>query len=381
MSEFRCDNYKLSRKVAEKIGDNGYGTFSATITKAGVFSYVQPDGSVIRELRHPDEVFSERSMNSLKSVPLVTENDHMKCLADDVGINQVSEFTTLGAVGGELYRNDKDEITGSITVYRPETLQKIDSGEERQLSAGYKVRINKTPGEYSGQPYDQSQENIIYGHVAVVRRGRAGTAEFRIDSKTAFLSDGKDNQKKEEKLAIIKIPSLNVGTGENSFRVDSLSIEESEGTSALLEQRNTLIDECQKAQARTDRAEGELDTLKADKNELEKQLKDAIPMSRFDSEIEERTQLNEMCSAFEIDTKGKTNTELKRAVCMKDKPGVYDKQRMDGDFLEGAFVPIASDWKNRKADIITEKSVINSINNNPDQKKVSLSEMYAEGLA
>jgi hypothetical protein len=242
MRVFRCDNYQLSAKIADKVRPNGYAVFPATITRAGIFSYRQADGSVVRELRHPDEVFNPESMNSLKNVPLITEKDHLDCLAKGLPVNKVDEFTQLGVVGSDIKRNRADELEADVTVYRPDTLQKIDSGEERELSAGYTVDIINEPGEYRGQKYDQKQTNIIYGHVAAVGRGRAGTAKFRIDSKAAILSTGKMNFQKEDSVGdetkvIKEIPGLNVGKGEHVFRLDSLKVEETPEVLGILAPR------------------------------------------------------------------------------------------------------------------------------------------------
>jgi len=43
--------------------------FDARLTRTGVFAYRMPDGSVRRELRHPDHVFKP---DSLKSLALAT---------------------------------------------------------------------------------------------------------------------------------------------------------------------------------------------------------------------------------------------------------------------------------------------------------------------
>lgn len=362
MVQFRCDSYPLSRKVAEKIGANGYASFSAVVGRAGVFPYEQGDGSIIRELRHPDDVFSSHSLITLRGVPLITEKDHMKCLNNNVPVNQVDEFTTLGVVLDRAARNSADEIEADIKVYRPETIQKIDSGEERQLSAGYTVDIVKESGEYKGQPYDQKQTNIIYGHVATVRRGRAGTAQFRIDSKAAVLLNETVNNCNNKQRGIImkqrEIPALEIGKGESSIRLDSLSIIDGEGVAELLAQRNTLINEYKKAQVRIDRAEAEKDILKGEKDKLEHALKNSVPIERLDAQVKERALLNEICSVMEIDMKGKSGEEIKREICLKDKPAL-NESRLDGDYLEAAFDILASDWEEKK----NEHKVISNVEN------------------
>lgn len=367
MSESRFDNHPI--KITDKIGANGYLTLRAIITRAGVLKYRQADGRVIRELRHPDEVFKPESLNTLKHNPLIPESDHIKCLQDGTPVNQVSEFTQLGVVGDQLKRTDRDEVEGNITVYIPDTIQKIDSDDEAELSAGYTVDVIKESGTFKGESFDQKQTNIIYGHVAVVRRGRAGsTCRFRIDSKAAILSTETQQSKQEDsvgdKNTIIKkeIPALIIGEGENAVRLDSLLIEETKESLGLLAQRNTLITAVKQSNARCDRATGEKDQLKSDNEKLKKELDGSIPASRLDAEIEEGAKLSKMCEEFRIDTKGKTNVEKKKAICLVKNPKL-DEKRLDGDYLAGVFDPIESNWDQVVKDHKTLNGVYDSLEN------------------
>ena len=52
----------------------GYLEGRAIVSNVGVFTYVLPDGTIQRELRPPEEVFAEESINSLKLKPIT--NDH-----------------------------------------------------------------------------------------------------------------------------------------------------------------------------------------------------------------------------------------------------------------------------------------------------------------
>jgi hypothetical protein len=57
-----------------EVTPEGFLRIPAAVTRVGVFNYKQPDGSVIRELRLPEEVFNPDSLSSLKSIPIT--NDH-----------------------------------------------------------------------------------------------------------------------------------------------------------------------------------------------------------------------------------------------------------------------------------------------------------------
>jgi hypothetical protein len=57
----------------------------------------------------------------------------------------------------------------------------------RELSLGYDLVLDETPGEWNGQPYDAIQTGIVINHLAIVREARAGE-EARLNI------DGKDNE-------------------------------------------------------------------------------------------------------------------------------------------------------------------------------------------
>src|ERR1700733_12426868 len=46
----------------------------ASFTRTGVFPYKMPDGSTRRELRHPDEVFSQASLDSFKHAAITIDH-------------------------------------------------------------------------------------------------------------------------------------------------------------------------------------------------------------------------------------------------------------------------------------------------------------------
>lgn len=55
----------------------------------------------------------------------------------------------------------------------------------RELSLGYDLVLDETPGEWNGQPYDAIQTEIVINHLAIVREARAGEqARLNIDSTT-----------------------------------------------------------------------------------------------------------------------------------------------------------------------------------------------------
>lgn len=149
---------------------NGFLRVPATITRAGVFEYRQPDGSVRRELRPPSEVFSERSLDSLKS--LVITNDH----PEDIFV--IPENAKKEQAGFSSERLKIDRAAGTIdtilTFTTKEVLDAIDAGKQ-ELSCGYACNLEMTAGvdPVYGR-YDAIQRDIIYNHIALVDKARGG---------------------------------------------------------------------------------------------------------------------------------------------------------------------------------------------------------------
>lgn len=61
----------------------------------------------------------------------------------------------------------------------------------KELSLGYNLDLDETPGEWNGQHYDAIQRNIVVNHLALVQEARAGDqARLNIDSRDKYLLKG-----------------------------------------------------------------------------------------------------------------------------------------------------------------------------------------------
>lgn len=153
---------------------------NANITRTGVLSYRMPDGSMRRELRHPDEVFKKDSLATLADVPVIDIRDHTAMVGPD-GYKR--------AACGHLksYRRDGNFVAAELVVQDQDTLDAIDRGDRTEISCGYVCTLDFSPGTYNGEAYDCIQRNISYNHVALCppNRGRAGPdVGLRLDTNT-----------------------------------------------------------------------------------------------------------------------------------------------------------------------------------------------------
>lgn len=167
-------------------------------TRAGVFLYKRGDGSIIRELRPPEEVGSAQSLATLARKPIT--NEHPSEFVDAKNAEQY----VAGTVDPEVVW-EQDHSDGFVkvrgTIMRQDAIEAIESGRH-QLSCGYHADIEETPGVWTDahgteHRYDAVQRNIRYNHLALVDRGRAGKqARLRLDSDGAkrldFVPDFED---------------------------------------------------------------------------------------------------------------------------------------------------------------------------------------------
>ena len=161
----------------------GYLIDRPILTSTGIFEYTNPDGSVRRELRLPEEVFAPESLKTYKGKPIIITHDAGLITKDNVHENAV------GTILSEGYRNGND-VRAEIIIHDTDEMK---SAGLKELSLGYNLDLDETPGEWEGQPYDAVQRNIVINHLALVLEARAGEqARLNIDSRDRKMKGAKN---------------------------------------------------------------------------------------------------------------------------------------------------------------------------------------------
>lgn len=163
---------RYDRGVVKKavITPEGYLRADAIVTRTGVFLYQNPDGSLRRELRHPDDVFKEDSLESLKLRPITNGHPEDRLVKSD-NFKELSIGYT-----GETVKLDGQYIITSLLITDSAGVREVQSRRKQELSLGYTVDVIPEVGVYNGQEYTHRQTNISYNHLAIVDRARAGNA-------------------------------------------------------------------------------------------------------------------------------------------------------------------------------------------------------------
>lgn len=201
--EHRRDSIALSDTYYT---EEGYLRDTPVVTTVGIFEYRNPDGSVRRELRLPEHVFSPESLASYKGKPVIITHNAGEINVDNVQQEAIGTMLSDGI-------QDGDSVRVQIVIHDTKAMQ--NSGL-RELSLGYDLELDETPGTWNGQHYDAVQTNIRINHLALVRQARAGnTARLNID--------GRD----DEEGGTLMDPDKNTnGTGDQNVDTGGLTSEQ-----------------------------------------------------------------------------------------------------------------------------------------------------------
>lgn len=164
--------------------DEGYLRDRPILTSIGIFEYTNSDGSVRRELRLPEEVFDPESLKSYVGKPIIITHEAGLIDKDNVRDEQIGTILSEGI-------RDGDDVRADIVIHDTDAMKRF---KDKELSLGYNLDLDETPGVWKGQPYDAIQRNIRINHLALVQDARAGDqARLNIDSRNSnsILKGGK----------------------------------------------------------------------------------------------------------------------------------------------------------------------------------------------
>ena len=90
----------------------------------------------------------------------------------------------------------------TVTITGKKAIDAIDRGEVKAFSMGYKCTVVENDGVWQGVHHDQQQKDIVYKHLAIVTKGRAGDkVNFMVGDSSDFadffdMADPEEGEKK-----------------------------------------------------------------------------------------------------------------------------------------------------------------------------------------
>lgn len=301
MYELRFDF--VGRLDARTVLGDGSVRFDARLTRTGVFQY---DGRA--ELRTPEEVFKKSAIDSFRGLAVTDGHQAFVTAAN------WRQFA-VGHISDDV-RREGDFLIASVVVKDSSTLARIDSGELQEISMGYSVTPDPTPGVTSeGQHYDSVQRDILGNHAALgpSNWGRAGNS--------VRLLDGSYSQTMSE------------------TRIDAPA-----ASPALSPAPNPLEDAATKyaaLQATADRLEAERDAARKDAADAHGTLSSAAATeaSWVDARVDARVSLIESARVVlgkDFNFKNKSDRDIRLAVLAVADSKVKAEGKSD-DYLAARF--------------------------------------------
>ncbi|NJR75231.1 MAG: DUF2213 domain-containing protein [Scytonema sp. CRU_2_7] len=215
----------------------GFLKVDAIFTRTGVFEYRNDDGTIRKELRHPDDVLKSDSLASMEMLPITF--NHPKERVVDV---ENARKLQIGFTGQKI-NIDGENIKGTVVITDKDSINAIENEGIQELSLGYNVVLIKEDGDFKGQRFDYRQTEIKYNHLALVPKGRAGVSKLILDSVDAVQTETENkqdsNQQKEHNMTMVK------------KNLDGI----------LYEGAPEIVNALDKATARADKAESDVSTL------------------------------------------------------------------------------------------------------------------------
>lgn len=278
----------------------GYLIDNPILTRVGIFEYHNPDGTIRRELRLPEEVFAAESLASYKGKPVILTHEAGLVDVDNVQQEHIGTILSEGI-------QDGDNVRAQIVIHDAESL---DYGL-RELSLGYTQTPDETPGVWNGQPYDAIQRNIQINHLALVEKARAGEqARLNIDGEeqggNQMSKARKDGLTPEEITRLVEEYKQR-----QAQRMENTNPTADEGTNP--DEQTTdegEKDPVQEVKDRRDRrdASGDCETMDEESGVIAQQDEDIQKLLDFIAQLQAKIDFDEASAEEEVKTDGEGET-------------------------------------------------------------------------
>ena len=330
--------YDVQAFEAEKITRTPQGgiVIPAAVSRTGVLDYVLADGSVRKEYRPPEEVFSADSLKTLRAVAVTNRHPEQPVTAQNF------KELSIGHVDGPA-RSTEQFVEADLAIDEAPLVQEVERGNLKEVSAGYSVDLDETPGVTpDGIKYDAVQRNIRFNHVALGPPGwgRSGPeVSLRVDSKDAKCSPlhGGEAQNQEDKIMkMIKIDGVDFEFGSEAHLSKERELAQARvdmGESKAKEDMGAM-------QKKYDALKAKYDALKADmekgakKDMEEEEKKDSLFAERVAARVALEARAKSFSSELKLD--GKSDREVMIETIKSVEEGFSADDRSD-DYVTAVF--------------------------------------------
>ena len=312
----------------------GFIRATPIVGRTGILVYRNADGTERREYRPPEEAFAADSLASLMGKPITIGHKAFVTAGNAAQVAPVGSVLSAG-------RQDGNAIRADIVIYNLDT-------NARELSCGYTLDLDETPGTTpEGEHYDAIQRNIVYNHLAICNRGRAGIARLNMDGSQVI---DEENPKEDKKMAEMTKIRLDSGIEYECAPEVKVEIEKMRKDSADAKREHD------KLQAKFDALEAELAKEKEGRKADAEKAK-----ANFDEAIKARVELLKVAEAHKVaNADSMTDTEIKTAVIKAVRGDAINLDGKSADYIEAAFDMAKADIKQHEDGMAEQRKATQS---------------------
>ena len=386
---FRIDTVPILRTT--ELPDGRLRIYSRIGKYDQPLTYRNPDGSKRVEIIRKDALYSDRTLDSFKSLSVTLGHP-------PVALNDSNSVTFTKGFTGENLIKEEPYLGVISTIIDKTTKQAILSRKASQTSPGYLTQLGRGDGS-DNDPYEQLYRDA--NHLAAVALGRHGSdVDFRIDAQddselwfsnadpdiyradcdTEFLSSILNKLDLDEQTFVktafnlspylnkdeVKMPTTSIPLGKKIYNIDG---EQSVELAGKVEELLTRIDalETDKAKVETELStvKAELETTKTEASRTDALLEvtkekltaaEALPKFNADEQATEMaTQMSERIglwsavlpvlradgASFEPDFK-LDSVNIQRLYLLSQKPELAENKRFNSDsgYVEGLYAAL-----------------------------------------
>ena len=312
-------DFQTIDKASIEKTSQGFLRIPVFANRTGIQLYRTSNGDVLREMRFAEEVFSQDTLKSIRNVPFT--NRHPK---DNVTIDNAKEV--MVGLGGDTVEIVDNKFTKLfVIVTDPKTVEDIEEHGIIEVSCGYELELDFTPGEFDGEKFDAIQRNIKMNHLALVPKGRGGPeVRLRIDTEDgmhyAVSIDPKNSSGEKMKIKI----------GDSEFEVnDDLQ----KAIKAELDAKTKLEKDLEEAK-KTTKGDG-ADELKAANDSLKEEKDKNKTLSDEKDVLQAKVDSTEESKDDKDPKKGLNADQIDAAVRDRRKVERVAEQVLDAEGIKG----------------------------------------------
>ena len=328
----------------------GYLRVWASIARTGIQLYSDADGSVRKEFRPESEVASPESLASFAGKAITMEHPPVLLYSEN------TKDHSIGFTGTEVVY-DNGFVRAVMTITDQEVIEKVMRGDVREVSAGYRVAYDPTPGVTdSGEHYDGIQKEISGNHVAIVRRGRGGPeVKLHLDrqdgvdptlfpiTETQIMTakvvfDGAEFEVSESvALAITKErEDANMSYKDMKMKYDKLMKEAEDMKAKMADMEHGMKEKEDSLEGRSDALAEQVDSLKAELEEAQRVDVDGLVAARVALVEKARIALD-----ADYEFAGKSDREVMVDAIKADRADAIELDERSDDYVQALFDSIS----------------------------------------